>query len=100
MNRILVLALFVAPLAAHAQAPRKAGDPSATAYQGGIGSPYSSRASNVTGSDTKSEIAPRLPNPEASGDDSRDLLIAADRALTHKQTVPRRKRSSAPRHAS
>ena len=86
MNKLLAVALLLAPLASHAQSARKPGDPSANAYQGGVGSPYSDRASNITGADTKSEIAPRLPNPDASADDARSFLIAADRALAHRQT--------------
>ena len=40
-------------------------------YQGGVGSPFSNRASNIDGSgQLTSEIAPRLPSPEAGGDDA------------------------------
>ena len=85
MKTLLALALLI-PVATYAQTARKPGDPSATAYQGGVGSPFSDRASNINGADTKSQIAPRLPNPEATGDDTRSLLMAADRALAHRQT--------------
>lgn len=86
MKKIIALTLLLAPVAAFAQTPRMPGDPSATAYQGGVGSPFSDRASNINGADTNSQIAPRLPNPEATGDDTRSLLMAADRALAHHQT--------------
>lgn len=93
MRKILMLALVAAPLAANAQptrgpAPADAYDgvPPASAYQGGAGSPFSARASNIEGSGKHAEIAPRLPNPEATGDDAHDLLVAADRALSRKQT--------------
>ena len=50
------------------------------------GSPFSRRASNINGADTRSEIAPRLPNPDAEGNDPRAFLAAADRALARNQT--------------
>ena len=93
MRKFLLLAIVAAPLAAHAQlrqgaAPADAYDgvPPASAYQGGAGSPFSNRASNIEGSGTHAEIAPRLPSPEAAGDDAHDLLVAADRALSRKQS--------------
>ncbi len=93
MHKLLVVALIAMPLAAHAQTTHGAapadqyqGVPPASAYRGGAGSPYSTRASNIDHSDTHSEIAPRLPNPDASGDDPRSFLMAADRALAKHQT--------------
>jgi|GEM_PF-5246100 len=93
MRKFLLLTIVAAPLAAHAQprhgsAPADAYDgvPPASAYQGGAGSPFSNRASNIEGSGNHAEIAPRLPSPEAAGDDAHDLLVAADRALSRRQT--------------
>jgi hypothetical protein len=92
-RKFLMLALLATPLAANAQpkhgpAPADAYDgvPPASAYQGGAGSPFSNRASNIEGSGPHAEIAPRLPSPDATGDDAHDLLVAADRALMRKQT--------------
>ena len=62
------------------------GVPPTSAYRGGAGSPFSNRASNITGNDTRSVIAPRLPNPDTTGDSPRDFLVAAQRALAAHQT--------------
>lgn len=93
MRKLLVAALIATPIAAQAQATRGTapadqyqGVPPASAYRGGAGSPYSTRVSNIDRGDTHSEIAPRLPNPDAAGDDARSFLMAADRALTKNQT--------------
>ena len=77
--------------AAHAQpgpapADRYPGIPPARAYQGGAGSPFSPRASNIEGAGAHSEIAPRLPDPDAGGDGPRAYLLAAQRALANHQT--------------
>ncbi len=91
--KLLLSALVAAPLAAQAQAlrgpapaDRYDGTPPASAYQGGAGSPFSNNASNLDGATTRSEIAPRLPSPDAGGDTARDFLAAADRALMRRQT--------------
>lgn len=55
-------------------------------YRGGVGSPYSERASNITGSDTRSEMAPRLPDPAAGGNTPEAYLAAAQRALASNRT--------------
>lgn len=93
MNKLLIITLFVAPLAAQAQLARSTtpidsnyGAPSATAYQGGVGSPFSSRASNIQGSGAHAEIAPRLPSPDVGGDDAHAFLVAANQALIRNQT--------------
>lgn len=86
--------LLATAAAAHAQglpggaapADHYPGIPPASAYQGGAGSPFSPRASNIEGADTHSEIAPRLPDPDADGDGPRAYLIAAQRALDRHQT--------------
>ncbi len=62
------------------------GVPPTSAYRGGAGSPFSNRAANITGNDTHSLIAPRLPTPPAAGDTPRDYLVAAQRALGANQT--------------
>ncbi|MBV8914424.1 MAG: hypothetical protein JOZ05_15460, partial [Acetobacteraceae bacterium] len=62
------------------------GVPPTSAYQGGTGSPFSNRAANITGQDTRSVIAPRLPSPDANGDSPQAYLAAADRALARGQT--------------
>lgn len=60
--------------------------PPSEAYRGGVGSPYSAGASNITRRDTRSDIAPRLPNPEAGGSTPEAYLSAAQRALARGQT--------------
>ena len=55
-------------------------------YRGGAGSPSSTAASNITSRDTRSEIAPRLPDPGADANTPRALLAAADRALAANRT--------------
>lgn len=94
MRKFLLLAIVAAPLAAHAQPRRGAapadaydGVPPASAYQGGAGSPFSNRASNIEGSGKHAEIAPRLPAPDLKGgDDVHNMLLSADRALRDRQT--------------
>ena len=62
------------------------GVPPTSAYQGGAGSPFSSRATHIDRADTRSVIAPRLPNPDASGNSPQAYLAAAQRALARNQT--------------
>ncbi len=50
-------------------------------YRGGAGSPRSNRASNIAPLDTRSEIAPRLPDPAAASNTPEGYLAAAQRAL-------------------
>ncbi len=90
-SSLLSAALLLAGLSgAHAQGAAPAdhypGVPPASAYRGGAGSPFSPRASNIQGADTHSEIAPRLPDPDAGGDGPRAYLLAAQRALARNQT--------------
>ncbi len=55
-------------------------------YRGGAGSPSSSAASNITAADTRSEMAPRLPDPNAGSNSPRAYLVAAQRALASNRT--------------
>ena len=55
-------------------------------YRGGAGSPSSTRASNIDRQDTRSEIAPRLPDPGAAANTPQALLQAAQRALASNRT--------------
>lgn len=55
-------------------------------YRGGVGSPSSSTASNITAADTRSEMAPRLPDPNAGSNSPRAYLVAAQRALASNRT--------------
>ena len=56
-------------------------------YNGGRGSPFSPRASNIEGGRMgRSEIAPRLPEPDAAGDGPRAYLVAAQNALMRHRT--------------
>jgi hypothetical protein len=49
--------------------------------------PLSSNASNITSADTRSTIAPRLPNPDVGpGAGPKQLLMAARQALAANQT--------------
>ncbi len=53
----------------------------------GLSGPASAKASNVTGSDTQSPIAPHLPQPETGPNQGpRGYLRAADRALAMHHT--------------
>lgn len=74
------------PGAGRAPADQYTGVPPTSAYQGGAGSPRSNAASNITGADTRSLIAPRLPDPDATGNTPQDYLAAARRALQRNQT--------------
>jgi len=55
-------------------------------YRGGAGSPRSNRASNIAPSNTRSEIAPRLPDPAAINNTPEGYLAAAQRALDSGKT--------------
>lgn len=55
-------------------------------YRGGAGSPRSNRASNIAPSDTRSEIAPRLPDPASANNTPEGYLAAAQRALNSGKT--------------
>ena len=55
-------------------------------YRGGAGSPRSNRASNIAPSDTRSEIAPRLPDPASANNTPEAYLAAAQRALQSGKT--------------
>ncbi len=55
-------------------------------YRGGAGSPSSSRASNIDQADTRSGIAPRLPDPAAAASTPEGYLAAAQRALASGKT--------------
>ena len=55
-------------------------------YRGGAGSPLSQSASNTTAANTRSEIAPRLPDPAAGGNTPEAYMAAAQRALAAGRT--------------
>lgn len=55
-------------------------------YRGGVGSPSSARASNIDQANTRSEIAPRLPDPSAASSTPEAYLVAAQRALASGKT--------------
>ena len=54
-------------------------------YRGGAGSPSSTQASNISRQDTRSDIAPRLPDP-GGANTPQALLQAAQRALASNRT--------------
>jgi hypothetical protein len=60
--------------------------PPTDAYRGGAGSPRSNHASNIAASDTRSEIAPRLPDPATAGNTPEAYLAAAQSALASGKT--------------
>ena len=60
--------------------------PPTSAYRGGAGSPRSDRASNIAPSNTRSEIAPRLPDPATASNTPEAYLAAAQRALESGRT--------------
>lgn len=55
-------------------------------YQGGVGSPTSTAASNTTAANTRSGIAPRLPDPSAASSTPEAYLAAARSALAAGKT--------------
>lgn len=55
-------------------------------YRGGAGSPRSNAASNTSAANTRSEIAPRLPDPGAADNTAQGYLAAAQRALASNRT--------------
>jgi len=63
-----------------------AGDASNREYRGGVGSPASAKASNTNAANTRSQVAPRLPDPNAESSTPEAYLIAAQRALSRGQT--------------
>lgn len=73
---------------ARAAAPMDSGmdAPSTGEYRGGAGSPLSQRASNTTAANTRSEIAPRLPDPGAGASTPEGYMAAAQRALAAGRT--------------
>lgn len=60
--------------------------PSTGEYRGGAGSPLSQSASNTTAANTRSEIAPRLPDPGAAASTPEAYIAAAQRALSAGRT--------------
>lgn len=60
--------------------------PATGEYRGGAGSPSSSSASNTTAANTRSEIAPRLPDPASTSNTPQAYLAAAQRALASGRT--------------
>lgn len=66
--------------------PGDSAAPPTSAYRGGAGSPTSNQASNTTSSNTRSEIAPRLPDPNAGSNTPEAYLAAAQRALSQNRT--------------
>ena len=60
--------------------------PPTSAYRGGASVPLSEKASNLGGATTRSEIAPRLPSPDASSNTPEALLRAAQRSLSQNRT--------------
>lgn len=62
------------------------GAPPTSAYTGGANVPLSQRATNIGPGTTRSEVAPRLPNPDASSNTPEALLRAAERSLSQGQT--------------
>ena len=60
--------------------------PSTGEYRGGAGSPLSQAASNTSAANTRSEIAPRLPDPGAAGNTPEAYMAAAQRALAAGRT--------------
>lgn len=55
-------------------------------YRGGAGSPLSNTASNTGAANTRSEIAPRLPDPGSASNTPQAYLAAAHRALASGRT--------------
>ena len=60
--------------------------PPTSAYRGGAGSPRSNRASNIAPSNTRSDVAPRLPDPASASNTPEAYLAAAQSALASGKT--------------
>lgn len=60
--------------------------PPTSEYRGGAHVPLSHDASNTTAANTRSEIAPRLPDPGATSNSPEAFLAAAQRALNAGRT--------------
>lgn len=60
--------------------------PPTSAYRGGAGSPSSTRASNISAGAGRSDMAPRLPDPNAANNSPEAYLAAAQRSLTQGKT--------------
>ncbi len=60
--------------------------PPTGAYRGGAGSPRSNHASNIAASNTRSDIAPRLPDPATASNTPEAYLAAAQSALASGKT--------------
>jgi hypothetical protein len=87
----LMTATLVATLAVPALAMAQMAAPPIARPGNDIGTgqslPLSNHSSNITGMDTRSTIAPRLPSPDvAAGAGPRQYLMAARRALAANQT--------------
>lgn len=83
-----IAALGLAALPAVAQTPRRppmANDAPGD-YRGGAGSPSSTAASNIGPNSTRSEIAPRLPSPDANANSPEALMRSALRSLDQNKT--------------
>jgi len=73
----------------HGQAADAMGENGARpGHEPGVGDsePMSGHASNIDRTDTRGDIAPRLPNPDARSQTAEGYLAAADRALGHRQS--------------
>jgi hypothetical protein len=85
-----ILGLLAAPMFAHIAVAQTATAPFArpgNVIGSGDSLPLGSNASNISGSDTHSTIAPRLPTPDVGPDASpQQLLRAARQALTANKT--------------
>ena len=86
MTSVAVLGLATGTAFAQSDAPATPGTaaaPPTSHYRGGAGSPYSTRATDLKPGHV---IGSRLPAPDASSDDPRALLTAAQRDLDRHQT--------------
>lgn len=60
--------------------------PPTSAYRGGASVPLSQRATNIGTQTGRTEIAPRLPDPQAGSNSPEALLRAAQRSLSENKT--------------
>lgn len=60
--------------------------PPTSAYRGGASVPLSQRATNIGSQTGRTEIAPRLPDPQAASNTPEALLRAAQRSLSQNKT--------------
>jgi hypothetical protein len=85
LTTVATLGLAFAPVTFTPAFAQSSAVPPTSAYRGGVGSPLSTKATDLTPS-SHEIIGSRLPMPPTTGDTPKDLLAAAQTALNKGQT--------------